>query len=161
VPEKIRGKYWMYFLGTSVDNTDQTGLAYSSDLLHWREATEQPVLRRRLGGFDSRVVEPGPPPILTKDGIVLIYNGADEKLVYRTGIALFSRDDPAKLIWRTEQPVFAPQREWEKVGQVPNVVFVEGLAKKGGHYFFYYGGADKYIGLAEADPSVSATSLDP
>lgn len=161
VPEKIRGKYWMYFLGTSADNTDQTGLAYSSDLLHWREATEQPVLRRRLGGFDSRVVEPGPPPILTKDGIVLIYNGADEKLVYRTGIALFSRDDPAKLIWRTEQPVFAPQREWEKVGQVPNVVFVEGLAKKGGHYFFYYGGADKYIGVAEADPSVSATSLDP
>ena len=29
VPEKIDGKYWMYFLGTSPDNKDQAGLAYS------------------------------------------------------------------------------------------------------------------------------------
>ena len=28
VPEKIDGKYWMYFLGTAADKTDQTGLAY-------------------------------------------------------------------------------------------------------------------------------------
>src|SRR2546429_6482953 len=27
VPEKIDGKYWMYFLGTSADKNDQTGLA--------------------------------------------------------------------------------------------------------------------------------------
>src|SRR5579864_9493723 len=77
VPEKINGKYWMYFLGTSSDKTDQTGLAYSPDLVHWTEATEKPVLPRRPGRFDSRVAEPGPPPMLTKDGILLIYNGAD------------------------------------------------------------------------------------
>jgi predicted GH43/DUF377 family glycosyl hydrolase len=34
VPEKIDGKYWMYFLGTSVDGKDQAGLASSTDLLH-------------------------------------------------------------------------------------------------------------------------------
>jgi len=33
---------------------------------------------------------------------------------------------------------------------VPYVVFVEGRAKKDGHYLLYYGGADKYIGVAEA-----------
>ena len=33
VPEKIDGKYWMYFLGTSADNKDQAGLATSTDLL--------------------------------------------------------------------------------------------------------------------------------
>jgi len=76
VPEKIQGKYWMYFLGTSADKTDQMGLAYSTDLVHWTEATQTPVLPRRPGQFDSRVVEPGPPPIITKDGIVLIYNAA-------------------------------------------------------------------------------------
>ena len=32
VPEKIDGKYWMYFLGTTADNRDQAGLASSSDL---------------------------------------------------------------------------------------------------------------------------------
>jgi predicted GH43/DUF377 family glycosyl hydrolase len=150
VPEKIDGKYWMYWLGTAADKTDQMGLSYSDDLLHWTEATQTPVLPRRPGKFDSRVVEPGPPPILMSEGIVLVYNGADDKLVYRTGVAVFDRADPRKLISRTDEPVFSPEKEWEKVGQVPNVVFVEGMVKWGGKLLFYYGGADKFVGVAEA-----------
>ena len=150
VPEKIGGKYWMYWLGTTADKTDQMGISYSSDLLHWTEATETPVLPRRPGKFDSRVVEPGPPPILTPSGIVLIYNGADDKLIYRTGVAVFDRKDPRKLLSRTDEPIFTPEKEWEKVGQVPNVVFVEGMARQGKRWLFYYGGADKYVGMARA-----------
>ncbi len=150
VPEKIDGKYWMYFLGTSSDNKDQAGLAYSQDLLHWTEATKTPALPVRPGFFDSRVAEPGPSPILTSDGIVLIYNGADDKLVYRTGVAIFDRKDPRKLLWRTDQPIFSPEEQWEKVGQVPNVVFVEGMVQQNNRYLFYYGGADTYLGVAEA-----------
>jgi predicted GH43/DUF377 family glycosyl hydrolase len=149
VPEKIDGKYWMYFLGTSSDKTDQMGLAYSPDLFHWSEATDTPVLPPRPGRFDSRVVEPGPPPIVRKDGIVLFYNAADDKLVYRTAIAVFDRNDPRKLIWRSEQPMFVPEKPWEEVGQVPNVVFVEGMVRQRGRYLLYYGAADKYIGVAE------------
>ena len=129
VPEKIDGKYWMYFLGTTPDKNDQMGLAYSTDLIHWTEATKTPVLPRRPGQFDSRVVEPGPSPILTPDGIVLVYNGADDKLVYRTAVAIFDRKDPRKVLYRSEQPIFAPEKEWETVGQVPNVVFVEGMVR--------------------------------
>jgi predicted GH43/DUF377 family glycosyl hydrolase len=150
VPEKIGGKYWMYFLGTSADNKDQAGLASSTDLIHWTEATQVPVLPVRPGHFDSRVAEPGPPPILTPKGIVLIYNGADDKLVYRTGIAIFDRNDPGKLLWRSDEPVFFPERTWEKAGQVSNVVFVEGMVQRGERYLFYYGGADTYVGVAEA-----------
>ena len=150
VPEKIDGKYWMYWLGTAADKTDQMGLSFSEDLIHWTEATKTPVLPRRPGKFDSRVVEPGPPPILTKDGIVLIYNGADDHLVYRTGVAIFDSRDPRKLLYRSDEPIFAPEKDWEKIGQVPNVVFVEGLARHGDKFLFYYGGADKYVGVAEA-----------
>jgi len=150
VSEKIQGKYWMYFLGSSADKTDQMGLAYSTDLIHWTEATQTPVLPRRPGQFDSRVVEPGPPPIITRDGIVLIYNAADDKLVYRTAVAVFDPHDPSKLLSRSDRPIFAPEKEWEKVGQVPNVVFVEGMVRQGSRYLFYYGAADKYIGVAEA-----------
>jgi len=150
VPEKINGKYWMYFLGTSADGKDQAGLASSTDLLHWTEETRSPVLSVRPGNFDSRVAEPGPAPIVTPSGIVLIYNGADDKLVYRTGIAIFDRNDPRKLIWRSDEPVFSPRFEWEKVGQVPNVVFVEGMIRQKDRYLFYYGGADRYVGVAEA-----------
>jgi predicted GH43/DUF377 family glycosyl hydrolase len=150
VPEKIGGKYWMYFLGTSRDNNDQMGLASSTDLLHWTEATDAPVLPARAGMFDARVVEPGPSPIITPKGIVLVYNGADDKLVYRTGVATFDGNDPRRVISRTDTPIFAPEKEWEKVGQVPNVVFVEGMVRKGERYLFYYGGADANVGVAEA-----------
>ncbi len=151
VPEKIDGKYWMYFLGTSADGKDQGGLAFSSDLVHWTEATQAPALPVRPGHFDSRVAEPGPAPIVATGGIILIYNGADDKLVYRTGIAIFDRSDPRKLIWRSESPVFNPEKEWEKNGQVPNVVFAEGMVRQRNRYLFYYGGADKYVGVAEAN----------
>src|SRR5213080_3405600 len=130
------------------DKTDQMGLSYSTDLLHWTEATTTPVLPRRPGKFDSRVVEPGPPPILTDRGIVLIYSGADDQLVYRAAVAVFDRHDPRKLLFRSDAPIFAPEKSWEKVGQVPNVVFVEGLVLKDNRFFFYYGGADKYVGVA-------------
>ena len=150
IPERIDGKYWMYFLGTSADNKDQAGLAYSADLLHWTEATQTPVLPVRPGKFDSRVAEPGPSPIVTKDSIFLVYNGADDKLVYRTGVAKFDRNDPRKLLWRSDEPVFIPEKDWEKVGQVPNVVFIEGIVRRQNHYLFYYGGADTHVGVAEA-----------
>ena len=122
----------------------------SSDLLHWTEELDVPVLPRRPGKFDSRVVEPGPPPILTPNEIVLIYNGADDDLVYRTGVAVFDRNDPRKVLYCSDEPVFPPQRDWEKIGQVPNVVFVEGMVKRGSEWLFYYGGADKYVGVASA-----------
>src|SRR5437867_6623524 len=150
VPEKMDGKDWMYWLGTAADKTDQMGLSWSTDLLHWSEATGTPVLAKRPGKFDSRVVEPGPPPILTNAGIVLIYNGADDKLVYRTGVAIFDLHDPRRVIYRSDSPIFSPEKEWERVGQVPNVVFVEGMVRQKDRWLFYYGGADKYVGVAEA-----------
>lgn len=151
VPEKIAGKYWMYWLGTAADKTDQMGLSSSPDLLHWTEETQTPVLPRRRGKFDSRVVEPGPPPLVTSAGIVLIYNGADDQLVYRAGVAVFDRNDPRKVLYRSDAPLFSPEKEWEKVGQVPNVVFVEGMVRYAGKFLFYYGAADKFIGVAAAD----------
>jgi predicted GH43/DUF377 family glycosyl hydrolase len=160
VSEKVDGKYWMYWLGTAADKTDQMGLSYSDDLIHWTEATQTPVLPRRPGMFDSRVVEPGPPPILTPKGIVLIYNGADDNLVYRTAVAVFDRNDPRKLLSRSDAPIFAPEKEWEKVGQVPNVVFVEGFFQHRNRFFFYYGAADKHIGVAEAPAILPKANRD-
>jgi predicted GH43/DUF377 family glycosyl hydrolase len=148
--EKVGGRYWMYYMADAKDAYDQTGVAWSEDLLHWTEALDAPVLPRRKGRFDARVVEPGPPPVMTDEGILLVYNGADEHLVYRTGWALFDRADPTRLIARSDEPMFAPDRPWERQGQVPAVVFVEGLVREGRRWLFYYGGADTYVGVAEA-----------
>jgi predicted GH43/DUF377 family glycosyl hydrolase len=126
------------------------GLSYSSDLIRWTEATQTPVLPKRRGQFDSRVVEPGPPPIVTERGIALICNGADDKLIYRAAVTVFDRNDPRKILYRSDTPIFTPEKEWEIVGQVPNVVFVEGLVPQKDRWLFYYGSADKYVGVAEA-----------
>ena len=111
---------------------------------------DHPVLSSRAGAFDAQVVEPGPPPIMTPEGILLIYNGADDKSLYSTGWVLFDKKDPTRVLARAEQPIFAPEKEWEKVGQVPNVVFVEGLVRDGKRWLFYYGGADKHVGVVTA-----------
>ncbi|HSU60624.1 MAG TPA: glycoside hydrolase family 130 protein [Bryobacteraceae bacterium] len=166
VPEKINGKWWMYYLGTKKDSDgksrDYMGLASSADLLHWADATEQPVLDRRPGAFDSRVMEPGPPPFITDAGILLLYNGANEDLIYGPGWVLFDKNDPRRVIARADKPFILPALEWEKVGNVPNVIFLEGaipttattgvdkLELRG-----YYGAADKYIGSMRIDVSLS------
>ena len=151
VPERINGKYWMYYLGEASDSGAKMGVASSPDLLHWTDASPQPVAGTRARSFDSKVVEPGPPPVLTPEGILLIYNGADDHLVYSTGWILFDRNDPARVLARAAKPMFHPVENWEKVGQVPNVVFVEGLVRRGREWLFYYGGADKYVGIAGAE----------
>ncbi len=149
VPQKIGGRWWMYYLGDApYDPPGQMGLAVSDDLIHWKDATQEPVLRTRARMFDSRVAEPGPAPLVTDEGILLIYNGADDGLVYSPGWALFDKTDPTKLLARAQTPVFAAYEPWERMGQVPNVVFVEGLVRDGDRLTFYYGAADTNVGAA-------------
>lgn len=150
VPEKINGKYWMYYLADGAHQLTQMSIANSDDLLHWTDVLDHPVLTSRPKMFDAQVVEPGPAPVITNNGIFLIYNGADDNNVYRTGWVLFDKNDPTKVVARSQEPIFEPVYDWEKVGQVPNVVFVEGLARDGNRWLFYYGGADKYVGAASA-----------
>jgi len=151
VPERIHGKYWMYYLGEAGNSAGKMGVASSEDLLHWTDASDEPVASTRPGYFDSKVVEPGPPTVLIPEGILLVYNGADDHLVYSTGWILFDKNNPSKVLARADEPIFRPVESWEKVGQVPNVVFVEGLIRRGTQWLFYYGGADEYVGVAEAE----------
>jgi predicted GH43/DUF377 family glycosyl hydrolase len=153
VPERINGKWWMYYLGTRRDpdgkDRDYMGLASSEDLLHWLDATKQPVLDRRPGAFDDRVMEPGPPPLVTGAGILLLYNGANDKLVYGPGWILFDKADPRRVLARCEKPFMQPSLVWERVGTVPNVIFLEGVAARTADPLDltgYYGGADLYTG---------------
>lgn len=155
LPQKVNGKWWMYYLGTKKDPDgvlrDYMGLASSTDLLHWKDATKEPVLSRRPGAFDSRVMEPGPPPVMTKAGILLLYNGANENLVYGPGWVLFDRHDPARVLARADHAFIVPSLTWEKAGNVPNVIFLEGAvvnSRAAGNLELtgYYGGADKYLG---------------
>jgi len=160
IPTKINGKWWMYYLGTRKDpegkERDYMGLASSIDLLHWRDATREPVLTQRPSAFDSRVMEPGPAPILTDRGILLLYNGADDHLVYGPGWVLFDRSDPSRVLARADHPFVLPKFPWEKTGNVPNVIFLEGVVRNDStlNLTGYYGAADKYVGALSLKISV-------
>lgn len=141
LPEPVNGKYWMYFGDTNI------WVAHSEDLLNWT-MMEEPVMEPRDGKFDSRLVEPGPPPHMTEDGILLLYNAADEDLVYKTGQVLFDAQDPTKIISRSDSHFLHPDTKLEQEGQIPNVVFIEGLVNFKNKWFLYYGMGDSGIGVA-------------
>ena len=116
------------------------------------------VLGKRPGKFDSSFPEVGPPPVITRNGIVVIYNGkndpehGDPELgpnAYAAGQALFAADDPARLISRAEKPFFKPEMPFEKTGQyAAGTTFVEGLVFFQKRWFMYYGCADSLVGVA-------------
>jgi predicted GH43/DUF377 family glycosyl hydrolase len=116
-------------------------------------------MRARLRKFDSGLPEVGPPPVLTKDGIVLLYNGKnsagadlDPALAggtYSVGQALFAANDPAKPLARTEKPFFQPKLAWEQSGQyAAGTTFAEGLVWFKDRWLLYYGCADSRVGVA-------------
>ncbi|WP_420155681.1 glycoside hydrolase family 130 protein [Siphonobacter sp.] len=153
VAEKINGKYWMYFGDTNLF------LAQSDDLIHWTPLEEadgslKPIVRPRPGKFDGQLVEPGPYALLTEKGILLIYNSArpipDKKdaLVYSAGQVLLDKQEPTKILARTSEPFFIPEKNYELTGQVNNVVFLEGLVPFKNKWFLYYGTADSKIAVA-------------
>lgn len=159
VIEKMNGKYFMYWGEHAIH------AATSEDLINWEPVldTEGKLLtlvRPREGYFDSSLTECGPPALLTKDGIVLLYNGKNSKKgdpdyptgAYCAGQLLFDAKDPYKLLDRLDKPFFYPEASYEKSGQyVQGTVFIEGLAYLNDKLYLYYGCADSRIGVAICD----------
>ncbi len=163
VAKKIEGKYWMYFGDTNLF------MASSEDLINWTVAENEEsekrisVLHPRMGKFDSRLVEPGPYALLTEAGVLLIYNASNAanfndpelpKFTYAAGQALFNATKPYELVDRTESYFIYPDKDYEKVGEVNEVCFVEGLVFFRDKWFLYYGTADSKIAVAVYDPSL-------
>jgi predicted GH43/DUF377 family glycosyl hydrolase len=139
---KINGKYWMYFGELKI------WAANSLDLIHWKP--EKLVLNPRKNCFDDALVEAGPPAILTKKGILLLYNAKNrEDRSYSAGQALFDKKDPTNLITRSENSFFKPEESYELTGQYnAGTVFVEGLIYFKEKWFLYYGCADSHVAVA-------------
>ncbi len=148
VPEKIAEKYIMYFMGEEKPWKTAIGIAYSKDLFHWCELQDEPVVLPRKGYFDCQGVEPGPNPILVKEGILLIYNGWGKDSIYKPGGILFSIDNPTKIIKRLDEPIFLPSCNYGKELGIGNHIVAEGLIMDGNNWLLYYGAADRLTCLA-------------
>ena len=101
----------------------------------------------------STKVGPGPSPIETDEGWLLIYHGVITTcngFVYRMGVALLDLDEPWKVKYRSKDYLMAPWELYECVGDVPNVVFpCAALTDSAtGRIAIYYGCADTVTGIA-------------
>lgn len=162
IATKVNGKYWMYW------GVPDIRIATSDDLLDWTPVEDASgnavkVLSPRPGYFDSWLVEGGPPALLTRDGIVVLYNAGnsgtigDPRLpaeVYTGGQALFDPQNPLKLLARSAEPFIQPTELYERTGQYARgTTFVEGLVPFRGRWFVYYGTADSRVGAAVWSPA--------
>lgn len=108
------------------------------------------TIMRPLYSWEAEKIGGGAPPIRTEEGWLAIYHGVDRYSVYRAGAALFDLEDPQRIIARFPEPILEPECDYERVGDVSNVVFPQGTAEFDGQLQVYYGGADQVIGLAMA-----------
>ena len=100
----------------------------------------------------------GCPPIETQLGWLVIYHGVHDTVkgyVYTACAALLDLKNPQKEIARLPYPLFEPEKEWEKEGEVNNVCFPTGSIIIEDTLYIYYGAADEQIAVA----SVSLSSL--
>ncbi len=97
---------------------------------------------------DSLGVGAGAPPLETDDGLLLIYHERGGDTHYTTKVALLD-DETGHVKARLTTPIMRPQLEWERIGDVDNVVFVQGAVPlANGDIYLTYGAADRCIGAA-------------
>ena len=184
VAARIDGRYWMYwgegviYAATSEDLVRWRPIEI--DIAPERYMTFSPASESRAAGwfidrvpgvmglrpiagprrrrYDSLLTEPGPPAVLTPDGVVLIYNGANNPergdatapaFAYQPGQMLLDGADPTAVIARTREP-FLRLEPSDALGQVGNVCFAQGLVAFQGVWWLYLGLADSRIGVATA-----------
>ena len=96
----------------------------------------------------------GAPPIATPAGLLIFFHERMANGSYTASAALL---DPVtgRVIARLPEPILTPELEWERFGDVDDVVFVQGAHQlPDGDIYLTYGAADRCVGAAvvkEAD----------
>ena len=124
-------------------------MSVSKDLVYWGRA--EVILTPRGGFWDCDRVGIASPPLLINHGWLLIYYGVKHTSagpLFRLGAAILDSDNPAQVIARTDEPILSPREYYERVGDLPNLVFSCGaIIESDGEVKLYYGAANSCIAL--------------
>ena len=138
-------------------------------------ATGAHVLGPQADTWRSARVGAGAPPVLTRLGWLLPFHGATtipEGNVYSMGWCVLSADDPARVLYVSDEPALTPEAPYEiERGPIPQVdmanfttgvrvVFPQGLVEKGSDLIVYYGAADVSVAAARVDKEALLTSIE-
>lgn len=155
LPKRIDGQFVLFHRPVSVLSARaDVWLSRSADLRSW--TTPEPVMQARSGPWwDAARIGMGPPPIETPHGWLVFYHGVKQMVatsIYRVGALLLDLDNPTRVLRRTPSWILGPDAEYERVGDVPNVVFPTGAlhVPAADEVRLYYGAADLTVGVATA-----------
>lgn len=114
---------------------------------------------------DNDHVETGSVPILTEKGWLVLYayieNYFSGSRVFSIEAALLDRDDPSRIIGRTES-IFVPEEIYERYGIAPEIVFpTSATAGAQGRLDIWYGAADTVCAKASLKLPDLLRALDP
>ncbi|NUP46930.1 MAG: glycosidase [Catenulispora sp.] len=154
LPRRVNDEFVLYHRPVATRGTARPSvwLSRSRDLRHW--TAPEPVLAGRQGPWwDAVRVGIGPAPLETEHGWLGIYHGVKQMPagpIYRVGLVMFDLDEPARVIRRTPGWIMGPETDYEKCGDVPNVVFPTGLLHDAetGALRLYYGAGDSVVAMA-------------
>lgn len=149
-PEKINGFYWKVDR-PEADNRRDIWIGKSPDLIHWGDYSV--LMEPEKGTWEANKIGGSTPPLKTKEGWLMLYHGVRGfgiSSIYKLGVVLLDLENPRKVIGKSVDPILSPQEDYERVGDVGNVVFSNGWVEEdNGDIKIYYSGADMNICLAE------------
>jgi len=149
-PEKIGGNYWKLDRPQANERND-IWISKSPDLIHWGNYSV--LMEPELGTWEADKIGGSTPPIKTKEGWLMLYHGVRGfgiSTIYKLGVVLLDIDNPRKVIGKSKYPILAPEKDYERVGDVGNVVFTNGWIRESDDSIkIYYSGADMNICIAE------------
>lgn len=148
-PEKIGGKYIILNRPNSLnaicinflDDLEFKNQRFLNDL--------HPLIKPEEHNPPVKKVGISTQPLKTEAGWLLFYHWVTFSGVYQVGAVLLALDDPTRRLSRLGEVLLEPEMDYEKKGDVNNVVFPCGAVLIGSDVFLYYGGADKVIGVCK------------
>jgi predicted GH43/DUF377 family glycosyl hydrolase len=149
-PEKINGYYWKVDRPTAEERQD-IWISRSPDLVHW--GGYRVLMQPELGTWESDKIGSSSNPIKTDEGWLMLYHGVRGfgiTSIYKLGVVLLDLNEPWKVIGKSKEPILSPDKDYERIGDVNNVVFSNGwIVEDDGNIKIYYSGADTNICVAE------------
>ena len=150
-PEKIGGKYVMMhrpleWIGPEYGTAHPAvWISTADDLLGFRQSK---LLATAKLDWECNKIGVNTPPIRTEHGWLTIYHAVGDDKFYRLGALLLDLDDPSRILHRSTDWLMQPEAEYEIEGYYRGCVFPCGKVVIDGTLFVYYGGADKFCGVA-------------
>lgn len=151
-PEKIDGYFWKIDRPTA-ENRRDIWISRSPDLIHW--GGFKALLEPKTGSWEQDKIGGSSNPIKTKEGWLMLYHGVRSfgmGAIYKLGVCLLDLEKPWIVKGKSKEPILSPDMDYERLGDVNNVVFSNGwIIEENGNVKIYYSGADMNICLAETN----------